>query len=91
MENFSKIFTVYPIGCIVLLNDKRKGFVFATNPNFPIRPIIKIVSNENGEFIEDGETINLLETNQLFIAGVDKDTDFLEEVKTKILDSEEEK
>ena len=49
------------------------------------------MSNENGEFIEDGETINLLETNQLFIAGVDKDTDFLEEVKTKILDSEEEK
>ena len=90
-KTFVSIFTVYPIGCIVLLNDKRKGFVFATNPNFPIRPIIKIVSNENGEFIEDGETINLLETNQLFIAGVDKDTDFLEEVKTKILDSEEEK
>ena len=90
-KTFVSIFTVYPIGCIVLLNDKRKGFVFATNPNFPIRPIIKIVSNENGEFIEDGETINLLETNQLFIAGVDKDTNFLEEVKTKILDSEEEK
>ena len=90
-KTFVSIFTVYPIGCIVLLNDKRKGFVFATNPNFPIRPIIKIVSNENGEFIEDGETINLLETNQLFIAGVDKDNNFLEEVKTKILDAEEEK
>ncbi|TVL76153.1 diguanylate cyclase [Brachyspira hyodysenteriae] len=90
-KTFVSIFTVYPIGSIVLLNDKRKGFVFATNPNFPIRPIIKIVSNENGEFIDDGETINLLETNQLFIAGVDKDNNFLEEVRTKILDVEEEK
>lgn len=88
-KTFVSIFTVYPIGSIVLLNDKRKGFVFAVNPNFPIRPIIKIVSNENGEFVEDGETINLLETNQLFIAGVDKDTNFLEEVRTKILDAEE--
>ena len=88
-KTFVSIFTVYPIGSIVLLNDKRKGFVFATNPNFPIRPIIKIVSNENGEFIDDGETINLLETNQLFIAGVDKDNNFLKEVKTKILDVEE--
>ena len=90
-KTFVSIFTVYPIGCIVLLNDKRKGFVFATNPNFPIRPIIKIISNENGKFITDGETINLLETNQLFIASVDKDNDFLEEVKTKLLDAEEEK
>ncbi|MEI0495800.1 HD-GYP domain-containing protein [Brachyspira intermedia] len=90
-KTFMSIFTVYPIGSIVLLNDKRKGFVFATNPNFPIRPIIKIVSNENGEFVDDGETINLLETNQLFIAGVDKDNNFLEEVRTKILDTEEEK
>ncbi|OEJ13858.1 diguanylate cyclase [Brachyspira hampsonii] len=90
-KTFVSIFTVYPIGSIVLLNDKRKGFVFAANPNFPIRPIIKIVSNENGEFIEDGETINLLETNQLFIAGVDKDNNFLEEVRTKILDAEEKK
>ena len=90
-KTFVSIFTVYPIGSIVLLNDKRKGFVFATNPNFPIRPIIKIVSNENGEFTDDGETINLLETNQLFIAGVDKDNNFLEEVRTKILDIDEEK
>ncbi|MEI0492703.1 HD-GYP domain-containing protein [Brachyspira intermedia] len=90
-KTFVSIFTVYPIGSIVLLNDKRKGFVFATNPNYPIRPIIKIVSNENGEFTDDGETINLLETNQLFIAGVDKDNNFLEEVRTKILDIDEEK
>ncbi|WP_028331030.1 HD-GYP domain-containing protein [Brachyspira alvinipulli] len=87
-KTFVSIFTVYPIGCIVILNDNRKGLVFATNPNFPIRPIIKIVSNENGELINDGETINLLETNKLFIVAVDKDHNFLEEVKTKIFETE---
>ncbi|WP_300370097.1 HD-GYP domain-containing protein [Brachyspira sp.] len=90
-KTFVSIFTVYPIGSIVLLNDKRKGLVFAVNPNFPIRPVIKILSNENGEFINDGEIINLLETNQLFIAGVDRDNNFLQEVKSKILDPENEK
>lgn len=90
-KTFVSIFTVYPIGSIVLLNDKRKGLVFAVNPNFPIRPVIKILSNENGELINDGEIINLLETNQLFIAGVDRDNNFLQEVKSKILDPENEK
>lgn len=88
-KTFVSIFTVYPIGCIIILNDKRKGLVFATNPNFPIRPIIKIVSNENGDFIADGETINLLETNKLFIVAVDKDHDFLEEVRTNIFSTDE--
>lgn len=88
---FVSIFTIYTIGSIVLLNDKRKGLVFAVNPNLPIRPVIKIVSNENGEFIKDGETINLLETNQFFITGIVKDNNFLQEVQAKLLDTEEEK
>lgn len=88
---FVSMFTIYPIGSIVLLNDKRKGLVFAVNPNLPIRPVIKIVSNENGEFIKDGETINLLETNQFFITGIVKDNNFLQEVQANLLDTEEEK
>ncbi|WP_295153680.1 HD-GYP domain-containing protein [uncultured Brachyspira sp.] len=88
---FVSIFTIYTIGSIVLLNDKRKGLVFAVNPNLPIRPVIKIVSNENGEFIKDGETINLLETNQFFITGIVKDNNFLQEVQANLLDTEEEK
>lgn len=88
---FVSMFTIYPIGSIVLLNDKRKGLVFAVNPNLPIRPVIKIVSNENGDFIKDGETINLLETNQFFITGIVKDNNFLQEVQANLLDTEEEK
>ena len=85
---FIGIFTVYPIGSIIILNDKRKALVFATNNNFPIRPIIKIMSDENGNFTENGEVINLVENNQIFISGIDRDDKFLEEVNKKILNKE---
>lgn len=85
---FIGIFTVYPIGSVIILNDKRKALVFATNNNFPIRPIIKIMSDENGNFTENGEVINLVENNQIFISGIDRDDKFLEEVNKKILNKE---
>ena len=71
------------------MNDNRKGLVFATNVSYPIRPIIKIVSDENNNFIEDGEVINLIETNKLLISGVDKDSNILEEVKSRLLNKKE--
>lgn len=85
---FIGIFNVYPVGSVIILNDKRKALVFATNNNFPIRPIIKIMSDENGNFIENGEVINLVENNQIFISGIDRDDKFLEEVNKKILNKE---
>lgn len=85
---FIGIFNVYPVGSVIILNDKRKALVFATNNNFPIRPIIKIMSDENGNFIENGEIINLVENNQIFISGIDRDDKFLEEVNKKILNKE---
>lgn len=85
---FIGIFNVYPVGSVIILNDRRKALVFATNNNFPIRPIIKIMSDENGNFIENGEVINLVENNQIFISGIDRDDKFLEEVNKKILNKE---
>ena len=82
---FVGIFSVYPIGSVVILNDNRKALVFATNNNFPIRPIIKIVSDESGKLITDGEVVNLVENNQLFINSIDRDNKFFEEVDKKIL------
>ena len=85
---FMGIFTVYPVGSIIILNNNRKAFVFATHNNFPMRPIIKMMSDEKGNLIEDGEIINLVESSQLFISGIDRDSNFLEEVNKKILNKE---
>ena len=89
VKAFIGVFTIYPIGTIVLLNDNRKALVFATNSKFNIRPIIKIVSNEEGNFIENGEVINLTENNKLFIKNADKNYDFFEEVQNKIFPIED--
>lgn len=85
---FVGIFSVYPVGSVVILNDNRKAFVFATNGNFPIRPIIKIVSDGSGKLITDGEVINLVENNQAFISSIDRDDKFFEEVDKKILNKD---
>lgn len=85
---FVAIFSIYPIGSVVILNDNRKALVFATNTNFPIRPTIKIVSDNSGNLIENGEVVNLVENNQLFISGIDRDNKFLEEVSKKILNKD---
>ena len=85
---FVGIFSVYPVGSVVVLKDNRKAFVFATNGAFPIRPIIKIVSDENGKLIMDGEVVNLVENNQIFINSIDRDDKFLEEVDKKILNKD---
>ena len=85
---FVGIFSVYPVGSVVVLKDSRKALVFATNGAFPIRPIIKIVSDENGKLITDGEVVNLVENNQIFISSIDRDDKFLEEVDKKILNKD---
>lgn len=85
---FIVMFNVYPVGSIVILNDKRKAFVFASNKNFQIRPVIKIMSDENGNFTENGEVINLVENNRLFISAIDRDDKFLKEVSKKILNKD---
>lgn len=81
---FVSRFSVYPVGTVVILNDNRKGLVFATNSAFPIRPIIKILTDENNVFIDDGEVINLVESSNIFIKKVDKDINFLEEVNSRV-------
>lgn len=85
---FVGIFSVYPVGSVVVLKDNRKALVFATNGAFPIRPIIKIVSDESGKLITDGEVVNLVENNQIFINSIDRDDKFLEEVDKKILNKD---
>ena len=85
---FVGIFSVYPVGSVVVLKDSRKALVFATNGAFPIRPIIKIVSDENGKLITDGEVVNLVGNNQIFINSIDRDDKFLEEVDKKILNKD---
>ncbi len=57
---FSKKVSMYPIGTEVKLSDGRTAIVKNTNPNFPGRPIVRVIQNERGEAITP-EDVNLIE------------------------------
>lgn len=84
VKAFVSVISIYPVGSIVILNDGRRGFVFSINASFPMRPVIKIVSDNNGNYVEDGETINLLNVSKLFIEHIERNEEFIKEAQEKL-------
>lgn len=66
---FTKIMGIYPIGSIVKLNSGAIARITSVHKNAPLRPVIQILVNEEGDVLEHSEqiTINLLEEKTLFI------------------------
>ena len=65
---FCKIIVPFPEGTIVSLSNGDIGVVEKTMPNFPLRPIIKIVKSDNSD--EIGSKINLIDTLSIVISDV---------------------
>jgi len=80
LDNFFKHMGVWPVGSIVALSDGRVGVVRAIHEQDICRPLVEIISPQNG-----GESVNLLEHQHLFIAETlnphDKGRDYLSLVK----------
>lgn len=62
----SRRVSIYPIGMEVKLSDGSVAIIKDANPNFPTRPIVRIIKNEKGEEIKPKE-INLIEHLSLTI------------------------
>ncbi len=61
---------IYPIGSLVQLNDDTIGIVVNANPNQPLRPVIKILFDKNGQRLpplKNENLINLLTESKYFI------------------------
>ncbi|MEN2998365.1 MAG: HD-GYP domain-containing protein [Brevinematia bacterium] len=67
LKTFTKMMSIYPIGSYVMLNTKAIAKVISSDPISPFRPIVKVVYDEFGTKIEDGEVIKLSEEQKLFI------------------------
>lgn len=65
---FCKIVIPFPQGTIVSLSNGDIGIVEKTIPNFPLRPIVKIVKSERSD--EVGSRINLIDTLSVVISDV---------------------
>ncbi len=61
---------VYPTGSVVITSEKEVGTVIRQNKNFPERPVIQILRDENGNKIESEKIIDLLKVNNVFIDSV---------------------
>ena len=69
LKVFIRTLGIYPIGSIVQLSDASIGRVMQHKPDAPLRPLIKIMIDEEGtaHYYDDGALINLEETKKLFI------------------------
>lgn len=65
---FCKIIIPFPEGTIVSLSNGDIGIVEKTIPNFPLRPIVKIVKSNNSN--EVGSKINLIDSLSIVISDV---------------------
>jgi HD-GYP domain-containing protein (c-di-GMP phosphodiesterase class II) len=66
---FTKIIGIYPIGSIVRFNDGSLGRVISLNAGTPLRPVVQMLMDKNGEALdmENPEIIDLLKGRTLFI------------------------
>lgn len=55
-----KQIAIYPNGSMVRLSDQRIGIVKEQNKNFPLRPIVRVISDESGNDVQNYE-IDLME------------------------------
>lgn len=67
LKAFIRMMSIYPVGSYVLLNTRAIAKVVSSDPISPFRPIVKVIYDEFGTKIEEGEIIKLSEEQNLFI------------------------
>jgi HD-GYP domain-containing protein (c-di-GMP phosphodiesterase class II) len=70
LKAFIKVMGIYPIGSIVLLNNKSIARVVEGRGDSPLRPKIRILMDEHGKVFkqDEGSIIDLLAEKSLFIS-----------------------
>ena len=68
ISTFCKVVIPFPQGTIVSLSNGDIGVVEKTIPNFPLRPIIKIVKSESSSNI--GSKVNLIDNLSIVISNI---------------------
>jgi HD-GYP domain-containing protein (c-di-GMP phosphodiesterase class II) len=72
--NIAKVFSrnvpVYPLGTEVILSDGKSGVVVALDKNFPTRPTLRIVKDEDGMVINKAADFSLLDNTSVFVTKI---------------------
>ncbi len=59
--------STFPVGSLVRLNSKEIGRVRATNPAFPLRPVVEIMASPAGEPVGSPRVVDLAQNSLLYI------------------------
>ncbi len=70
VNTFLEFTAVYPVGSKVLLSNNYIGKVVSQNREFPDRPVIQVVRDEQGELVSNVFLIDLIKSNNIFIEKV---------------------
>lgn len=70
---FIKNIAVFPLGCLVWLNTGHKGVVVSVKKDFPTRPAVRLITDEKGRSVKDGQVIDLMTNLTVFVIEVIKD------------------
>ena len=73
MRAFLEQISLYPIGSFVRLNNRTLGRVVATHAGQPLRPVVQILEDADGNRVTDDRTVNLLGNPILWVTGAVSD------------------
>jgi HD-GYP domain-containing protein (c-di-GMP phosphodiesterase class II) len=69
LRTFLNAFSLFPAYSVVMLNSGEIGQVVRTNPNWPLRPMVRILLRNDGHPVEERKEVDLLHDDIRFITG----------------------
>ena len=69
IKAFIKEISLYPTGSYIKLNNKAVGLVIRTNEENPVKPVIRLLFDGNGNAVTEETIIKLNESPMLYILG----------------------
>jgi len=78
LKTFIKEFSIFPVFSVVRLNTGEIGQAIRTDPNWPLRPTVRIFFRGDGKRVEQGKEIDLRKHNNLYISKDISDRIFID-------------
>lgn len=69
LKGFIRGLSTFPVGSFVRLNSMEVGRVVATNPVFPLRPVVDVVTGPKGDLLDSPRRIDLSTSTLIYITG----------------------
>ena len=67
VNKFLRSVAIYPTGVTVKLTTGQQGIVKQQNPGWPERPVVRLITDQEGNELENYQTVDLMETLDLVI------------------------